>query len=571
MTFPFVADLSSCQSTRQLAVALGIDHDVLCQLGSVQAVSHYRAHTIPKHSRHRKGETRDVFEPESPELRQVHKTLNRRLLAYAQHRDPAFPPPCCFGFVRGRSTLDNARLHLGQRLLLRVDIEDYFPTISRARVCHMFVGLGLHADCAGLLSRILCFPGFLAPGLSSSPVVSNLVARPLDRRLMDLAARNHARFSRYADDIAFSGDSIPSVSDVSRTLEAEGFRISPRKVRVTKLGQAHFVTGLSIQDPQRPHVPKRMKRRLRQELYYCNKIGIAEHLTRLNAQVGEGLNRLDGTVRYVSFVERGTSSDLSREWDRLLARDDLIPRINANYDGEDEPWFAVVDETIIEHRGRTWLALGLVIYTDARTIEKKLSSVLSNYLANPFAPGKKATIRKNGLHYVDAHAELKAKVVEQLPTLPMRTLVGIIDLSEVNASEIQVAYLRLLAWGLAMVYQRMDGRRFTLFVEKCTAVKRTAVEDVVSKTYYLREDAGVARPVEAPKVELVDKSFACVALPDFMLGILRSYIEKEDSGDTGSLELLHFEAVRDRFTLIHYLPDGVYFSRHNPFHRGCLG
>jgi len=245
---------------------------------------------------------------------------------------------------------------------------------------------------------------------------------------MDLAARNHARFSRYADDIAFSGDSIPSVSDVSRALEAEGFRISPRKVRVTKLGQAHFVTGLSVQDPQRPHVPKCMKRRLRQELYYCNKIGIAEHLTRLNAQVGEGLNRLDGTVRYVSFVERGTSSDLSREWDRLLARDDLIPRINANYDGEDEPWFAVVDETIIEHRGRTWLALGLVIYTDARTIEKKLSSVLSNYLANPFAPGKKATIRKNGLHYVDAHAELKAKVVEQLPTLPMRTLVGIIDL-----------------------------------------------------------------------------------------------------------------------------------------------
>src|SRR5690606_21772723 len=126
-----------------------------------------------------------------------------------------------------------------------------------------------------------------------------------------LAGRFACQYTRYADDISISGEALPLRSDLEELLVRFGFQLNGEKFRITKRGQSHYVTGLSISDPNGPHVPKRMKRVLRQELYYSRKHGVEDHLLRIGYEahrVQSGVNRLDGIVRYVSYIEGGQIS-----------------------------------------------------------------------------------------------------------------------------------------------------------------------------------------------------------------------------------------------------------------------
>jgi len=565
MTSSFFVDLSEPANIVQLSASLGIDADVLTHLSSVDAEQFYRRHAIPKCSSRRRGETREVYEAGSVELRQIHRVLHRRLLVYVQERDKTYPLPCCKGFVRKRSTLDNAAEHCGQPLLLRLDIEDFFPTIGQARVSELFRQLGLKSFSADLLSRVICFKGHLVPGLSASPLVANLVARNLDRRLMEIASNIGAKYTRYADDIALSGSVVPKLVDVVQAVEAEGFRVSARKQRLTKAGQAHFVTGLSIQDAKRPHVPKVMKRKLRQELYFAKKFGIAEHLFKLKEKLGDGVNRLDGSVRYVSFVERGTRFDLSEEWERLLARDDLRPEVPSDHKTRSEPWFVAIDETHFEKDGKHFVALAFALYEDREEVEARLKRVLADYLANPFESGRKKKIRQKGLHYADAHQELRHSVTQQLPKVPMRVLVGITRVDATALEDLRAGYHRVFQWILGSLFQRADRKQLELNIEQGPAVDAMKLSEIVREKYLILEKLGRARPVEEPGMNIVDKSFIPIALPDFMLGILGEYVTTETS-----IGLLRFEQVRDRFTLIVDIDRRKYYSRQNPFLRNVL-
>ena len=570
----FVPDLSLCQNGKHLASVLGVDADLFAALASSEAAPFYRRHAIPKRSRHRTGEKRIVFEPATDELRQIHKTINRRLSIYACHRDPSFPPACCYGFVRNRSTLENADQHKGHPLLLRVDIGNFFPTISQARVADVLTTIGLNLQCAQMLSRVLCFTGSLVPGISASPLIANLVCRNLDTRLSDLAEETGSTYTRYADDIAFSGDAVPTLVKVARLLEAEGFSLAEKKQRLTKRGQAHFVTGLSIQDPARPHVPKKMKRKLRQELYYSTKYSIEDHLLRCEKKLGGGINRLDGMVRYVSHIEKDTAFDFRQRWEQLQARDDVSPSVGADHEKARRSYFVAVDESIIKSKGQSFLAVGFALYEDEQKINTTVDRVRDDYLADAFAPGKKGEIIKKGVHYADAHPELKAKFIERLPSLPMRVLVGVADLPSESSDAKAAAYLRVVRWAIRNIYDRTDRGTLKLLVEAAEFIVKRDVEDVIATIYTLRTAAGIIRPTSTPDVVFVGKECPAISLPDFMLGVLGTYVREcagyETKVGASSIALGQFERLRDRFTLIHDLDTRRYYSRKKPFHANSL-
>jgi RNA-directed DNA polymerase len=561
-----VPDLSKCETKEQLAIALGVDPGVLDLLGGDEAVMHYQRHSIPKRSKRSKGEYRVVFEPVSEELRQVHKTLGRRLVLYAALADPTFPAACSFGYRRNRSIKDNAAIHCGAPKLLRADIRDFFPTVTRSRVESLLVRLGIPDASASLLSRIFCFNGSLTPGLSGSPLLANLACHDLDRRLSALAAEYDANYTRYADDLSFSGASLPGKEEIATQLTTEGFSLSDRKFRITKTGQSHFVTGLSISDPARPHVPKMMKRRLRQELYYCKEFGIQEHLVKTQQNLRTGVNRIDGTVKYVSFIERGTRHDYRAPWEALLARDDTRPTFFPQHDRPPIHKYCVIDESIISVGTVRYMAIACALFTDIDKIEATGKKILDRYLSDPYSAGKKSDIQKEGLHFTAAHAELQNQFILELPILPFRCYVAVKRLSD-DASYSSV-YLELVKWAAPQIYARCDREILTVRIEQNAEVSRRDLEEIFYHRYALLNQAGIRRPLVEPKVEIVSKKSQSIAVPDFMLGVLREFVEKDAKG--GGAPFVRFERLRDRYSLIYDLDKKLAYRRRNPFQSEVL-
>lgn len=185
------------------------------------------------------------------------------------------------GFVTGRSPITNGRIHRNQRWILRVDLKDFFPSINFGRIRGLFLATPFDYpdDVATLLAQICCHMNELPQGAPTSPVLSNLVCRRLDRELAILAKAQHCHYTRYADDICFSSgrktfpDAIatrsegsPHISGALRDIiEGNGFVINEAKTRLMPRRQRQRVTGLVVNE--RVNVPREYTRHLRAALH----------------------------------------------------------------------------------------------------------------------------------------------------------------------------------------------------------------------------------------------------------------------------------------------------------------
>ncbi|WP_433611608.1 reverse transcriptase family protein [Dactylosporangium sp. CA-139114] len=203
-----------------------------------------------------------LIEAPKPRLR----ALQRRLLDEVLGRVPVHP--AAHGFVPGRSVHTFAAPHAGRAVVVRLDLVAFFSSVSVRRVYGLFRAIGypepvahtLAALCTtstpfavlrghGPLTSLLRAP-HLPQGAPTSPALANLCAYRLDRRLSGLAAAFGAEYTRYADDLAFSGAFPPSslVDAVSQVVADEGFRVHPAKTRVRGRGDRQRLAGLVVND-----------------------------------------------------------------------------------------------------------------------------------------------------------------------------------------------------------------------------------------------------------------------------------------------------------------------------------
>jgi retron-type reverse transcriptase len=187
-------------------------------------------------------------------------------------------PDCAHGFLPGKSIITNASQHLGKQTVINADIKSFFQSITKVSVRSVFKKIGFDDEQSEVLAAITTLNGVLATGFATSPIVSNVVCLGLDEDFSSLAQRHRATYTRYGDDISISGnDDMPSKSEIEGVFQKHGFKMNQEKYRVQKKGGSQYVTGLTVCDPQRPHLSKRLKRRLRLETYYNNKYGM-DHL-----------------------------------------------------------------------------------------------------------------------------------------------------------------------------------------------------------------------------------------------------------------------------------------------------
>ncbi len=233
---------------------------VMAQMDRAAAPGHkldaaYLTWTLPKRS----GGHRTISTP-APSLKIIQRALLERLLT------PLGAHPGAFGFVRERSIVGNAAVHVGQPVVTNVDIQNCFPSVRWSLVLAALrrdLGSRLAPATISLLVDICTAHGGLPIGAPTSPALLNRVLLKTDQILHAAAQRRGCRYTRYADDLSFSGDhgAVELIGQAERTLGQIGLALDPKKTNIYRRGRRQIVTGLVVNE--RVSVPRRLRRRVR--------------------------------------------------------------------------------------------------------------------------------------------------------------------------------------------------------------------------------------------------------------------------------------------------------------------
>jgi hypothetical protein len=296
-------------------------------------LQHYHYRWVPKRS----GGVRLIEIPKE-RLRRIQQKILRGILDLV----PAHP--AAHGFRRGHSCVTHASLHAGQRVVIRMDLKDFFPSIQEARIHALFQKLGYPHNVAGMLARIcvnrtpsrafsdrqsggslqwierqaLRAP-HLPQGSPCSPALANLCAYRLDIRLAALAQSLSATYSRYADDLAFSGGrDLERAADrfhiqVAAIALEEGFRVNTRKTRVMREGTRQQVTGVVVN--RHPNIARKEFDILKAILTNCVRHGPGSQNHEGRANYRE---YLAGKISYVMMVNPPRASRLQQLYQTIV-------------------------------------------------------------------------------------------------------------------------------------------------------------------------------------------------------------------------------------------------------------
>jgi RNA-directed DNA polymerase len=211
----------------------------------------YVSFKIPK----RRGGYRTILKPNA-QLLQVQKRLVKYLTSFYK------PPQAVHGFVAERNIVSNASAHLGCRVLLNIDLEDYFGSVKSRTLGVIFQKepFRFSQKLTQLILQLTFYGGSLPQGAPTSPLLANLASTRLDEDLSHYAQQVGATYTRYADDITFSTASYVMPDNIAARvkgktilapalvslIETHGFKINDDKVRLRTRAERKEVTGLTV-------------------------------------------------------------------------------------------------------------------------------------------------------------------------------------------------------------------------------------------------------------------------------------------------------------------------------------
>ncbi len=293
----------------------------------VDSGTHYKRWTVPK----RDGTPRLISAPK-PDLKAVQHWIAHEITEHLPVHGAAH------GFLVGRSILTNAQVHAGATIIVKMDIRNFYPSVTMRRVKGLLRRAGLGEQIATLMA-LLCTesprqeivthgkthyvatgPRSLPQGAPTSPSITNALCLRMDARLSGLATKLGARYTRYADDLAFSwhGDTKADIGNVMNSVaaivRAEGFAIHPKKTRVMRTGSRQQITGLVVNAATDDRPPARVARTRVRELRAAIK---NRELGRPGK--GESLVQLKGLCAFVMMADRARGRALMDRVDKLIA------------------------------------------------------------------------------------------------------------------------------------------------------------------------------------------------------------------------------------------------------------
>lgn len=208
-----------------LSLLVGYEEKYLLKVSNSQELFYREFDILKKNKR----EYRTISEP-LPNLKNIQRWILSELLSNLE------PSEYSKAFRAGFSIKDNARFHRRQPKLLTIDIKDYFGSINFNKVYLFYRNLGYSKQVSVMLANLCTLNNGLPQGSPTSPMLSNLITKRLDIRISGFCKKHDIRYTRYADDLTFSGDFNEGfiIKFVKQLLQSEGFTINESKTRVRK-------------------------------------------------------------------------------------------------------------------------------------------------------------------------------------------------------------------------------------------------------------------------------------------------------------------------------------------------
>ncbi len=322
---PILTDAESIAAAFKIAVS---EIRFLAFARDVSKVNHYKRFTIPKKT----GGERTISAP-MPRLKYVQSEILIRILQKVKVHEAAH------GFVSQKSIVSNALPHLQSEVVINMDLKDFFPTITYDRVKGVFRSLGYSQQVATILALICSEQTVemveldgeswfvadgerrLPQGAPTSPMITNILCRHLDKRLAGLANKLGFRYTRYADDLTFSAthEGAKNVNLLLKTVReivtSEGLVIHPDKTKVMRKGSRQEVTGITVN--QKPTVCSKRLKQFRAFLHQIEKDKSIQG--KKWGQCGDCLESALGFARYVKMVQPEKGAELLKKTKEVIA------------------------------------------------------------------------------------------------------------------------------------------------------------------------------------------------------------------------------------------------------------
>ena len=341
-------DFLKISDIKELALFLEVPINKLnYHLYKSPADSRYKTFEIPKKS----GGSRIISAP-ATNLKIIQKKLNVVLQKiYSLNRKPS-----AHGFLNDKSIITNAEKHCRSRLVLNMDIKDFFPSINFGRVRGMFLAAPykMNKKVATVLAQVCCHDNYLPQGAPTSPIITNMLCAKMDDQFQRLADNNKCVYTRYADDITIStnlrifpeaivhneGDKAVPGKEITRIIAENGFEINSKKTRIQNSQYRQEVTGLTVNEFL--NVKRKYVREIRAMLHAWEKYGLneadKEYGQKYNNKNSQSFNKhnkkplfqqvLKGKIDFLGMV-RGKDNEIYHKYFKKYCKLSEIPTIKS--------------------------------------------------------------------------------------------------------------------------------------------------------------------------------------------------------------------------------------------------
>jgi RNA-directed DNA polymerase len=234
------------------------------------------------------------------------------------------PHDSAYGFIVGRSPATGAKQHLNNKLLLMMDLSNYFPSINYGQVISAFyyilgilntkekTNFNIRNDSI-ILTHLCTYNNVLPQGAPTSPALANIITKPLDSELTKLSSANGVTYTRYADDLAFSHSDLKFdidsfIKKVKIYITMNGFLINAKKTRVLRPHRRQSITGVVIND----------KLGVAKKYYKNTKAGVYNFSNPNNRFSNKQIQKLRGRIEWIRSIDSQKGNNLLTKFEQAL-------------------------------------------------------------------------------------------------------------------------------------------------------------------------------------------------------------------------------------------------------------